>query len=50
MKHSNPRENLTELMMKAATEPNPTREFIFGDPFLKAFRPSKSNSATFSRV
>lgn len=34
-------------MMKAAIEPNPTREFIFGDPFLNAIRPSKSKSAKY---
>jgi len=34
-------------MMNAAIEPNPTREFMLGDPFLNAFRPSKSNSETF---
>lgn len=33
-------------MIKAAIEPNPTREFIFGDPFLNAIRPSNSNSET----
>lgn len=35
---------LTALMTNAASDPNPTREFMFGDPFLNALRPSKSNS------
>lgn len=37
--------SLTELIKKAAIDPNPMSEFIFGDPLLKAFRPSKSKSA-----
>jgi len=32
-------------MINAAMDPNPTREFIFGDPFLNALRPSTSKSA-----
>lgn len=32
-------------MINAAADPNPTREFMFGDPFLKALIPSKSKSA-----
>jgi hypothetical protein len=36
---------LTALMTNAAMDPNPTREFIFGDPFLNALRPSTSKSA-----
>lgn len=32
-------------MANAAIDPNPTKEFIFGDLFVNAFRPSKSRSA-----
>lgn len=39
------KEGQTALIVKAARDPNPTREFIFGDPFFKALRPSKSKSA-----
>ena len=39
------RKGLTALKMNAATDPNPTREFIFGDPFTNALRPSWSKSA-----
>lgn len=37
-------------MKNAAKEPNPTREFMFGDPFLKAPRPSKSRSASYHSI
>lgn len=40
------KEGPTALIVKAARDPNPTREFILGDPFLKALRPSKSKSTT----
>ena len=40
------KERPTALIVKAARDPNPTREFILGDPFLKALRPSKSKSTT----
>jgi len=32
-------------MINATTDPNPTREFIFGDPFLNTLKPSTSKSA-----
>jgi hypothetical protein len=32
-------------MINATTDPNPTREFIFGDPVLNALKPSTSKSA-----
>lgn len=35
---------LTALIRNAAMDPNPTREFIFGEAFANALRPSKSNS------
>jgi hypothetical protein len=38
------KKGLTALMINAAMDPNPTREFIFGEPFLNALRPSKSKS------
>lgn len=31
---------LTTLIIKVAMDPNPTSEFIFGEPLKKAFRPS----------
>ena len=37
-------EKLTALIINAAMDPNPTREFIFGDPLKNAFRPSESKS------
>lgn len=37
---------LTALIINAAMDPNPTREFIFGEPFENALRPSTTNSAT----
>lgn len=41
---NNMQEKLTALIINAAMDPNPTREFIFGDPLKNAFRPSESNS------
>lgn len=37
-------------MRKADMHPNPTREFILGDPFLNALRPSNSKSAENSSI
>ena len=37
---------LTALNKKAAMDPKLTKEFMFGDPFLKALRPSTSKSAS----
>lgn len=42
------RKSLTALMINAEIDPKPTREFIFGEPFLSALKPSKSKSETFS--
>lgn len=41
---------LTALIRKAATDPNPTREFIFGDAFANALKPSKSKSKEKKRI
>jgi hypothetical protein len=35
---------LTVLMANAAADPNPTREFMLGEPCLNALKPSKSIS------
>ena len=40
----NMQEKLTALIINAAMDPNPTREFIFGDPLKNAVRPSNSKS------
>ena len=35
---------LTALIVNAAAEPNPTREFMLGEPCLNALKPSNSMS------
>ena len=35
---------LTALIANAAAEPNPTREFMLGEPCLNALKPSNSIS------
>lgn len=42
--NNNVQEKLTALIINAAMDPNPTREFIFGDNLKNAFKPSESNS------
>lgn len=41
---------LTVLIINAAMEPNPTREFMLGEPCLKARTPSNSISAKEIRI
>ena len=38
---------LTALIINAAMDPNPTREFIFGDPLKNALIPSDNKSEKF---
>ena len=44
LKKTSPISSLTALIANAAADPNPTREFMLGEPCLNALRPSKSIS------